>query len=150
MAVLFAVSIQGCQKVSVPRVNSKFGNVDEICTNFVMHYLDTDGKTFASSQAQLKQDSSPGLIQTMKKSGVLAKDDKAMKAKLTQLAKRKGKETVVVQKVEEGEVSPNGLIQAKVTGEIQKGSAATPFAYVLGLGIRKDNNKLAVVTITKQ
>ena len=86
----------------------------------------------------------------MKKSGVLAKDDKAMKAKLTQLAKRKGKETVVVQKVEEGEVSPNGLIQAKVTGEIQKGSAATPFAYVLGLGIRKDNNKLAVVTITKQ
>jgi len=134
----------------VPRVSSKFGNVEEVSSKFVSHYLDNDAKTYFASQTQLKQDASPGLIAAMKKTGVLAKDDKAMKAKQSQLAKRKEKESVVVQKVEVGEVSQSGLIQAKVTGEIQKSSGAKPFAYLLGLGIRKDNNKLAVVTITRQ
>lgn len=149
-ALLLGVSLSGCQKVSVPRVSSKFGNVEEVSSKFVTHYLDTDSKTYASSQAQLKQDASPGLIQSMKKAGVLAKDDKAMKAKQAQLAKRKDKESVVVQKVEVGDVAQNGLIPVRVSGEIQKSSASTPFSYTLGLGIRKDNDKLAVVTITKQ
>lgn len=148
--ILLGVSLSGCQKVSVPRVSSKFGNVEEVSSKFVMHYLDTDPKTFASSQAQLKQDASPGLIQTMQKAGVLAKDDKAMKAKQSQLAKRKDKESVAVQKVEVGEVAQSGLIPVRVSGEIQKSASSTPFTYTLGLGIRKDNNKLAVVTITKQ
>jgi hypothetical protein len=149
-ALVLGASLSGCQKVSVPRVSSKFGNVEEVSSNFVSHYLNTDPKTYATSQAQLKQDASPGLIQSMKKAGVLAKDDKAMKAKQAQLAKRKDKETVTVQKVEVGEVAQSGLIPVRVSGEIRKSSASTPFAYTLGLGIRKDNNKLAVVTITKQ
>lgn len=149
-ALVLGASLSGCQKVSVPRVSSKFGNVEEVSSKFVLHYLDTDAKTYATSQAQLKQDASPGLIQSMKKAGVLAKDDKAMKAKQAQLAKRKGKESIVVQKVEVGEVAQSGLIPVRVSGEIQKSAASTPFTYTLGLGIRKDNNKLAVVTITKQ
>lgn len=147
---LCSVTLSSCQKVSLSRVSSKYGNVQDISTKFVSHYLDTDSKTFANSQASLKQDASPGLIQTMKKNGVLAKDDKALKAKTAQLAKRKGKESVMVKEVKEGDVGSNGLMQAIVTGEIQKSTGAVPFTYVLGLGIRKDTNKLAVVTITKQ
>ncbi len=149
VAVAFAVSLMGCQKVSVSRVSSKFGNVDKICGDFVLHYLDTDSKTYASSQAKLKQDATPGLIQTMKKAGVLAKNDKELKAKVTQLAKRKVKETVTVQKVEEGDLAPGGLIQATVTGETMRGDRPESFAYKLTLGLRKDTGKLVVVTITK-
>lgn len=148
--ITFSIGLSGCQKVSVPRVSSKFGNVDQISSDFVLHYLDTDPSTYPISQAQLKMVASPGLIGSMKKSGVLAKDDKAMRARVTQFSKRKLKETVAVDKVEEGEVAANGLIPVRVTGHIQKVSGSTPFTYLLGLGIRKDTNKLAVVTITKQ
>ena len=145
-----AASLAGCQKVSISRVNSKAGNVEQTCKDFVSHYMDTDAATYASSQAELKQDASPGLVQTMKKAGVLAKNDKELKAKIAQLAKRKVKDTVSVESVNIGDVAANGLIPATVTGLLKKGERAESFAYKLSLGIRKDNGKLAVVTITKQ
>ncbi len=150
VAVSFAAALAGCQKVSISRVSSKAGNVDETCKDFVTHYLDTDAKTYASSQAELKQDSSPGLIQTMKKAGVLAKNDKELKVKIAQLSKRKVKDTVAIDKVEIGDVAANGLIPATVSGVLTKGERPESFAYKLSLGIRKDNGKLAVVTIVKQ
>jgi hypothetical protein len=149
VAVSFAATLSGCQKVSVSRVSSKFGNVDQMCSEFVSHYLDSDSKTYASSQAKLKQDATPSLIKTMRNAGVLAKNDKELKAKTAQLAKRKVKETVEIQKVEEGDLAPGGLIQATVTGEIKKGDRPESFAYNLTLGLRKDTGKLVVVTITK-
>jgi hypothetical protein len=150
LAVWFAATLTGCQKVSISRVSSKAGNVDQTCRDFVTHYLDTDAKTYASSQAELKQDASPGLIQTMKKAGVLAKNEKELKAKIAQLAKRKVKDTIAIDKVEIGDVAANGLIPATVSGVLTKGERPESFAYKLSLGIRKDNGKLAIVTITKQ
>lgn len=150
VAVLFAASLAACQKVSISRVNSKAGNVEQTCKDFVTHYLDTDAKTYASSQAELKQDASPGLIQTMKKAGLLAKNDKELKAKVAQLAKKKVKDSVAIDKVDIGDVGANGLIPATVSGILTKGDRPESFAYKLSLGIRKDNGKLAVVTITKQ
>lgn len=150
VAVSLAASLAGCQKVSISRVSSKAGNVDQTCKDFVSHYLDTDAATYALSQAQLKQDASPGLVQTMKKAGVLAKNDKDLKAKIAQLAKRKVKDKVEVENVNIGDVAANGLIPATVTGVLRKGDRPESFAYKLSLGIRKDNGKLAVVTIAKQ
>ncbi|MBA3993318.1 MAG: hypothetical protein C0469_07305 [Cyanobacteria bacterium DS2.3.42] len=149
VAFSFAATLSGCQKVSVSRVSSKFGNVDQMCSEFVSHYLDSDSKTYASSQAKLRQDATPSLIKTMKNAGVLAKNDKELKVKTAQLAKIKVKPTVEIQKVEEGDLAPGGLIQATVTGEIKKGERPESFAYKLTLGLRKDTGKLVVVTITK-
>ncbi len=47
----------------------------------------------------------------MKNAGVLAKSDKELKAKTAQLAKRKIKETVEIQKVEEGDLRPADLFR---------------------------------------
>lgn len=85
----------------------------------------------------------------MKNAGVLAKSEKELKAKAAQLAKRKVKESVEIQKVEEGDLAPGGLIQATVTGEIKKGDRPESFVYKLTLGLRKDTGKLVVVAITK-
>lgn len=149
VAAIVSAPLSGCQKVSVPRVSSQVGDVDETCKDFVTHYLDTDPRTFASSQTVLKNNASPGCINAMMKAGVLAKSPKELKAKTAQLAKNKVPATVVVRKVQILDVSANGLIPVTVEGVTQKGTAATPFQYKLTLGLRKDNGKLAVVTITK-
>lgn len=147
---LLAVSLSACQKVSVPRVSSTVGNVNEVSSDFVAHYLDTDAKSYASSQSILKQVASPGCVQSMLKGGVLAKNPKELKAKTAQLAKKRYADVVDVQKVEPGDVTANGLIPVVVRGELLKSvGKPTPFAYKLLLGVRKDNGKLAVVTITK-
>lgn len=86
----------------------------------------------------------------MMKAGVLAKNAKELKAKTAQLSKKGQPDVVDVQQVEQGDVTANGLIPVVVKGELQKSvGKPTPFAYRLLLGIRKDNGKLAVVTITK-
>ncbi len=149
LSAVLSAPLSGCQKVSVPRVSSQVGDVEDTCKDFVMHYLDTDVRTYASSQAVLKKSASPGCVNAMMKGGVLAKNPKELKARTAQLAKNKTPATVVVKKVEVGDVSGNGLIPVTVGGVTQRGSASTPFEYKLTLGVRRDNGKLAVVTITK-
>lgn len=150
VASIFMVCLSACQQVSVPRVSSAVGNVNEVSSDFVTHYLDTDAKSLASSQSILKQVASPGCIQSMMKAGVLAKNAKELKAKTARLSKKGQPDVVDVQQVEQGDVTANGLIPVVVKGELQKSvGKPTPFAYRLLLGIRKDNGKLAVVTITK-
>lgn len=147
-AVLLLTS---CQQVSVPRVSSSVGNVEEVCTDFVTHYLDNDAKTYETSQKVLRQVASPGCIQSMQRAGVLAKNLKELKARVIKFSKNKTPDTVDVKQVTQGDVTANGLIPVTVTGEVRKAAGKTvSFAYKLLLGVRKDNGKLAVVTITKQ
>lgn len=151
IGLVIAVTLTACQQISVPRVKSNVGNVNEVCSDFVTHYLDNDPKTYENSQKVLRQVASPGCVQSMVKAGVLAKNLKELKARTVKFAKSKTPDAVEIKRVEQGDVTSNGLIPVTVTGELQKPlGKATPFVYKLLLGIRKDNGKLAVVTITKQ
>jgi hypothetical protein len=87
----------------------------------------------------------------MQKAGVLAKNLKELKARVIKFSKNKTPDTIDVKQVMQGDVTANGLIPVTVTGEVRKAAGKTAsFAYKLLLGVRKDNGKLAVVTITKQ
>lgn len=139
--------LASCQKVSVPRVSSKVGDVSEFAKTFTTHYLDNNYQTYESSQTALKQEASPGLLQALQKSGAVPKSDKDVKAKAQVLAKKKQTSSVNVKEVKQGDVDANGLVQVNVQGEIT-GAGARPFNLTYGIGIRKDNNKLAVVTVS--
>ena len=150
LIAVLSVSLTACQKVSIPRVSSNVGDVNDFSSDFVMHYLDSDPKTFATSQGVLRQVASPGCIQRMTKAGVLVKNAKEMKAKTAQLAKKRIPDVFEITSVEQGDVTPGGLIAVTVRGELQKATGKPiSCAYKLLLGVRKDNGKLAVVTITK-
>lgn len=146
-AILFLPIMSACQKVSVPRVSSKYGNVTEFARQFTSHYLDSSYQTYSQSQAALKQETSPGLYDALKKSGTVPKTDKDLKQKTNALAKAKQTSTVVIEEVKAGDVNSNNLVEVSVKGKVT-GAQARNFNLVYGIGIRKDTEKLAVVTIS--
>lgn len=147
VAVLLPLSLTSCQKVSVPRVSSKYGNMPEFAKTFTQHYLDNNYQTYASSQAAVKSETSPGLYEALKKNGLVPKSDKELKARLGQMAKKKQTSAVVVDQVNAGDVNQQNLALVEVKGQVT-GAGARPFNLTYGIGIRKDNNRLAIVTIS--
>lgn len=146
-SVTLPLALASCQKVSVPRVSSKYGDMNEFARQFTQHYLDSNYQTYASSQAALKNEASPGLYEALKKNGLVPKNDKEMKNKLAQLTKKKQTSEVVVDDVKAGDVNAQSLAQVEVKGKVT-GAGARPFDLTYGIGIRKDSNRLAVVTIS--